>query len=87
MGWNDFISKIIGNKAQRDLNEINPVVKKVKEAYAEIEQLSHDELKGAYRNMSLPRRRRLRNLRPVLMQLIWINVKRSGTRWTNWKKK
>ncbi|MEA5129766.1 MAG: preprotein translocase subunit SecA [Proteiniphilum sp.] len=46
MGWNDFISKIIGNKAQRDLNEINPVVKKVKETYAEIEQLSHDELRA-----------------------------------------
>ncbi|RNC64520.1 preprotein translocase subunit SecA [Proteiniphilum sp. X52] len=45
MGWNDFISKIIGNKAQRDLNEINPVVKRVKEAYAEIEKLSHDELR------------------------------------------
>ncbi len=46
MGWNDFISKIIGNKAQRDLNEINPVVKKVKEAYAEIEKLSNDELRN-----------------------------------------
>ncbi|WP_298651514.1 preprotein translocase subunit SecA [uncultured Proteiniphilum sp.] len=46
MGWNDFISKIIGNKAQRDLNEINPVVKKVREAYAEIEKLSNDELRN-----------------------------------------
>lgn len=46
MGWNDFISKIIGNKAQRDLNEINPVVKRVKEAYAEIEKLSNDELRN-----------------------------------------
>jgi preprotein translocase subunit SecA len=45
MGWNNFISKIIGNKAQRDLNEINPVVKKVKEVYAEIEKLSNDELR------------------------------------------
>lgn len=46
MGWNNFISKIIGNKAQRDLNEINPVVNKVKEAYTEIEKLSHDELRA-----------------------------------------
>jgi preprotein translocase subunit SecA len=46
MGWNNFISKIVGNKVQRDLNEINPVVKKVKEVYAEIEQLSNDELRN-----------------------------------------
>lgn len=45
MGLNEFISKIFGNKAQRDLNEINPVVKKVKEAYIEIEKLSNDELR------------------------------------------
>lgn len=30
MGFNDIISKIFGNKAQRDLNEINPVVTKLK---------------------------------------------------------
>lgn len=46
MRWNDFISKIIGNKAQRDLNEVNPVVKRIKEAYAEIEKLSDDELRS-----------------------------------------
>lgn len=46
MGLNDFISKIFGNKAQRDLNEINPVVRKVKEAYVEIEKLSNDELRN-----------------------------------------
>ena len=45
MGLNNIISKIFGNKAQRDLNEINPTVKKVKEAYAEIEKLSNDELR------------------------------------------
>jgi Preprotein translocase subunit SecA (ATPase, RNA helicase) len=45
MAFNDIISKIFGNKAQRDLNEVNPVVKKVKEAYIGIEQLSNDELR------------------------------------------
>ncbi|HAR38076.1 MAG TPA: preprotein translocase subunit SecA, partial [Porphyromonadaceae bacterium] len=45
MGFNDIISKIFGNKAQRDLNEINPVVKRVREAYATIEQLSNDGLR------------------------------------------
>ena len=45
MGFNDIISKIFGNKAQRDLNEINPVVKRIKEAYTAIEQLSNDDLR------------------------------------------
>ncbi len=46
MGFNDIISKIFGNKAQRDLNEINPVVTKIKEAYLEVESLSNDELRA-----------------------------------------
>ncbi len=46
MGFNKFISKLFGNKAQRDLNEINPVVNKIKEAYGEIEKLSNDELRA-----------------------------------------
>ena len=45
MGFNDIISKIFGNKAQRDLNEINPVVRRVREAYAVIEQLTNDGLR------------------------------------------
>jgi preprotein translocase subunit SecA len=45
MGFNDIISKIFGNKAQRDLNEINPIVKRVKDAYAAVEKLSNDELR------------------------------------------
>lgn len=46
MGFNEFISKLFGNKAQRDLHEINPIVKKIKEAYPEIEKLSNDELRA-----------------------------------------
>ncbi|MDD2245507.1 MAG: preprotein translocase subunit SecA [Proteiniphilum sp.] len=46
MGFNDIISKIFGNKAQRDLNEINPVVTKIKEVYPEVESLSNDELRA-----------------------------------------
>src|SRR5690554_3904526 len=45
MGLNNIISKLFGNKAQRDLNEVNPTVKKVKEAYTEIEKLTNDELR------------------------------------------
>ncbi|MBK5194493.1 MAG: preprotein translocase subunit SecA [Proteiniphilum sp.] len=46
MGLNDIISKIFGSKAQRDLNEVNPFVKRIKEAYVGIEQLSNDELRN-----------------------------------------
>ena len=46
MGLNKIISKIFGNKAQRDLNEVNPVVKKIKEVYPEIEKLSNDDLRN-----------------------------------------
>ena len=46
MGLNKIISKLFGNKTQRDLNEVNPTVKKIKEAYSEIEKLSNDELRN-----------------------------------------
>ena len=46
MGFNSFISKIFGNKAQRDLNEINPIVNLIKEAYPGIAKLSNDELRA-----------------------------------------
>ncbi len=46
MGFNKFISKIFGNKAQRDLNKINPVVNKIKEVYPTIEALTNDELRA-----------------------------------------
>ncbi|MBP7104776.1 MAG: preprotein translocase subunit SecA [Fermentimonas sp.] len=51
MGFNKIISKIFGNKAQRDLNEINPVVKRIKEVYPEIEKLSNDELRNRTKDL------------------------------------
>ncbi len=45
MGFNDFLSKLFGNKAQRDLKEIDPYVQKIKEAYPAIQSLSNDELR------------------------------------------
>ena len=47
MGFNEIISKIFGNKAQRDLRETNPVVDKIKEAYPAIKELSNDELRDS----------------------------------------
>ncbi|NDV67553.1 preprotein translocase subunit SecA [Dysgonomonas sp. 25] len=46
MGFSDILSKLFGNKSQRDLKEINPYVDKTKAAYDEIKQLSHDELRA-----------------------------------------
>ena len=46
MGFNEFLTKLFGNKAQRDLKEVSPVVNKIKEIYPKIEKLSHDELRA-----------------------------------------
>src|ERR1035437_9602644 len=46
MGFNDFLGKILGNKAQRDLKEITPFVDKIKAVYEEIAALSNDELRA-----------------------------------------
>ena len=36
MGFNEFIGKLFGNKATRDMKEIKPWVDKVKAVYPEI---------------------------------------------------
>ena len=46
MAFNSIISKLFGNKAQRDLKEMNPYVKQIKEVYPEIEKLTNDELRS-----------------------------------------
>ena len=45
MGINDFLSKLFGNKSQRDLKEITPIVNQIKAKYEEIKQLSNDALR------------------------------------------
>ena len=47
MGFNEFISKLFGNKASRDMREIQPCVEKVKAAYPAISELSNDGLRAA----------------------------------------
>ena len=47
MGFNEFISKLFGNKASRDMREIQPWVNKVKAEYPRISKLSNDELRAA----------------------------------------
>lgn len=46
MGFNEFISKIFGNKATRDMREIQPWVEKIKAAYPSISKLDNDELRA-----------------------------------------
>ncbi len=46
MGFLDIVSKLFGNKSQRDLKEIMPWVEKVKEKGGEISALSNDELRA-----------------------------------------
>jgi preprotein translocase subunit SecA len=45
MGFNEFLSKMFGNKSQHDLREIMPVVEKIKEAYEVISKLTNDEVR------------------------------------------
>ncbi|MDR1981386.1 MAG: preprotein translocase subunit SecA [Tannerellaceae bacterium] len=46
MGFNEFMTKLFGNKSQRDLKEIDPYVKKIQAVYPSIEALSNDELRA-----------------------------------------
>ena len=45
MGFNDILKSLFGNKAQRDLREIEPIVNKIKAAYEKVRLLSNDELR------------------------------------------
>lgn len=51
MAFNDILKKIFGNKAQRDLKEIEPYVAKVKVAYENVIRLSNDELRELSENL------------------------------------
>ena len=42
---NSIISKFLGNKAQRDLKETQPIVEQIKSAYQEVINLSNDQLR------------------------------------------
>ncbi|MCC8142663.1 MAG: preprotein translocase subunit SecA [Tannerellaceae bacterium] len=46
MGFIEFMTKLLGNKSQRDLKEITPYVDKIKAVYPSIEALSNDELRA-----------------------------------------
>ena len=45
MSLNSFLSKIFGNKSQRDLKEIQPIIDKIKRLQPELKDLSADQLR------------------------------------------
>ncbi len=45
MSFNSFLKSIFGNKSERDLKKLMPIVRKIQAVYPEIEQLSNDELR------------------------------------------
>ena len=47
MSFTSFLSKIFGNKSQRDLKEIMPIVEKIKALGPDMEKLSNDELRDS----------------------------------------
>ncbi len=47
MSFNSFLSKIFGNKSQRDLKEIQPIVNKIKALGPQMKELSNDQLRDA----------------------------------------
>jgi len=53
MGFNDILKKLFGNKAQRDLKEIEPYVASIKAAYENIKNLSNDELRAKTEEIKL----------------------------------
>ena len=53
MGFNDILKKIFGNKAQRDLKEIEPYVEKIKAAYEKVKTLNNDELRDLSESLKL----------------------------------
>ena len=46
MGFIDIITKLFGNKSQKDMQAVLPYVEKIKSAYAQIDALSNDDLRA-----------------------------------------
>ena len=46
MGFNEFMTKLFGNKAQRDIKAIRPFVEEINRIYPQMAALSNDELRG-----------------------------------------
>ena len=46
MSLNSFLKSIFGNKSERDLKKLMPIVHEIQAVYPEIEKLSNDDLRA-----------------------------------------
>ena len=51
MGFNDVLKKLFGNKSDRDMKVLIPIVGQVNEEWEKIKNVSHDELRAASEEM------------------------------------
>lgn len=51
MSFNDILKKLFGNKSDRDMKELLPVVAKVNAEWVKVKELSHDELRAVTDDM------------------------------------
>ncbi len=80
------MTKLFGNKSQRDLKEITPYVDKIKAVYPSIQKLSNDELRAKTDEIKQriqdyvadERAKGGRTAQRHRQQRNWKNVKRSG---------
>ncbi|MDR0758312.1 MAG: preprotein translocase subunit SecA [Tannerella sp.] len=53
MRFNNILTKLFGNKSERDLREISPYVKKIVEIYPSIKALTNDELRAKSQELKI----------------------------------
>ncbi|HEX3007343.1 MAG TPA: DEAD/DEAH box helicase, partial [Bacteroidales bacterium] len=66
---NSILSKFVGNKAQRDLQETQPIVEKVKAAYEEIKGLSNDGLRARTQSLKEKVKEHIKTLETEITEL------------------
>ncbi len=76
MGFNEILSSIFGNKANRDMKETQPWVEKIKAAYPEVAKLDNDglrakteEIKAYVRNSATAERAKVDELKASIESL------------------
>lgn len=94
MGFNEFISKLFGNKATRDMKEIQPWVEKVKAVYPEISKLTNDELRAKteelkkfIKDSAAEENKKIEELKATIESTDLENVRLFSLRLISWRKK
>lgn len=94
MGFNEFISKLFGNKASRDMKEIQPWVEKVKAVYPEISKLTNDELRAKteelkkfIKDSAAEENKKIEELKATIESTDLENVRLFSLKLISWRKK